>query len=191
MYTLAVGDQHQDQLSVLKLVTGRLDAAKIPYMVTGSIAAGHYGQPRMTRDIDIVVQVEPAEARVLADALGEEFAADAELIRKAIARQSLFNVIHREAIVKVDFVVRKPAAYRIEEFARRRQVTIDGHPLWIVAPEDLILSKLEWAKSSHSELQLRDVRSVLKFQQKAIDRAYLDRWAVHLSVDALLRELES
>src|SRR5213593_3471422 len=56
---LLVSDQPQDQLSVLKLVTRRLDAARIPYMITGSIASGHYGHPRMTRDIDIVVHMKP------------------------------------------------------------------------------------------------------------------------------------
>ena len=45
-----------DQLSVLKLVTGRLDTSRIAYMVNGSIAAEHYGQSRMTREIDVVVQ---------------------------------------------------------------------------------------------------------------------------------------
>ena len=145
-----MSDQPQDQLSVLKLVTGRLDAARIPYMITGSIAGGLYGHPRMTRDIDVVAELEPADASRLAAALGDEFSADPEIIRSAISRQSLFNVIHREAIVKVDFVVRKNTAYRVEEFGRRRLVEVDGHPLWMVAPEDLILSKLAWARDSHS-----------------------------------------
>jgi hypothetical protein len=188
-YTRAVNDQLPDQLSVLKLVTGRLDTAQIPYMITGSIAAGHYGHPRMTRDIGVVVQLEPADPTPLAEALGDEFGADAETIRDAIARRGLFNVIHREAVVKVDFIVRKNAAYRIQEFERRRLVDLNGHPLSMVSPEDLILSKLVWAKDSHSELQLRDVRGVLKIQRATIDRAYLDRWATHLAVDDLLREV--
>jgi len=123
--------------------------------------------------------------------LPEALATDPEVIRAAISRRSLFNAIHREAVVKVDFVVRKNSAYRIEEFGRRRLVSVDAHPLWMVAPEDLILSKLVWAKDSHSELQLRDVRGVLKFQRATLDRTYLDRWAVNLSVDGLLREVES
>lgn len=184
-------DEPPDQLAVLKQVTGGLDAAGIPYMITGSIAAGHYGHPRMTRDIDVVVRVEPADAARLAAALGDEFAPDPERIRAAISRRSLFNVIHREAVVKVDFVIRKDDAYRVEEFGRRRLVDIDGHPLWMVAPEDLILSKLLWAKDTRSELQLRDVRSVLKFQQTTLDRTYLHRWATILSVATLLYEVES
>ena len=74
-----------DQVSVLKLITRRLDVAGIPYMVTGSIAAGLYGQPRMTRDIDLVVHVEPADAERLAAAVGEELSPDPDAMRAAIA----------------------------------------------------------------------------------------------------------
>jgi hypothetical protein len=186
-----VPDVAEDQFSVLRLVTGRLDAAGIPYMITGSIAGGHYGQPRMTRDIDVVVAVEPADAPRLANALGDDFAADEASLRTAIARRGMFNLIHRAAIVKVDFVVRKHTPYRLEEFRRRRRVEVDGHPLWMVAPEDLVLSKLVWAKDSRSELQLRDVRSVLRLQDAVLDRAYLAHWAAELSVTDLLRETES
>jgi hypothetical protein len=122
--------------------------------------------------------------------LGEEFSADLDIIHAAIARGTLFNVIHRDAIVKVDVIVRKNTAYRIEEFRRRRIVDVDGHPLWMIAPEDLILSKRLWAKDSRSELQLRDVRGILALQGAALDAGYLDRWATSLSVDALLREVQ-
>jgi hypothetical protein len=186
-----VAEQPQDQLSVLKAVTGRLDAAGIPYMITGSIAAGHYGYPRMTRDIDLVAQLEPGDAARLAAALGDDFGADAEVIHAAISRQAIFNVIHVEAIVKVDFVVLKHTPFRLEEFGRRRLAQVDGHPIWIVSPEDLVLSKLVWAKDSRSELQMRDIRGVIAFQRATLDRPYLERWAAQLSVADLLREVES
>ena len=179
-----------DQLSVLKLVTGRLDAAGVAYMVTGSIAAGHYGQPRMTRDIDVVVQLNPRDADRLVATLGEEFTGDADTIRSAIAHRSMFNVIHYEALTKIDFVVLKDVPYRIEEFERRRIVEVDGHPLWIVSPEDLVLSKLVWAKDSRSELHLRDVRSIITCQP-ALDWTYIERWAASLTVTALLREVRA
>jgi hypothetical protein len=176
-----------DQLSVLKLVAARLDTAGIPYMITGSIAAGHYGQPRMTRDLDFVVELAPADVARIAALFGDQFECDAEMIGRAITRQALFNLIHTDAIVKVDFDIRKDAPYRLEEFGRRRRVDIDGQPMWIVAAEDLVLSKLVWASSSRSELQLRDVRQVLKAQAE-LDWAYLDRWALVLGVGELLDE---
>ncbi|MBI4484920.1 MAG: nucleotidyl transferase AbiEii/AbiGii toxin family protein [Acidobacteria bacterium] len=150
-----------DQFSILKLVAGRLESAGIPYMLTGSIAAGYYAQPRMTRDIDVVIEVVPDDAERLATVFAADFAVSVDAIRAAISRRGLFNLIHVEAVTKVDFVVRKDAPYRIEEFRRRRRVEIGGHPFWIVSPEDLVLSKLAWAKTSRSELQLRDVRQLL------------------------------
>jgi len=179
-----------DQFSVLKLVTERLDAAGIAYMLTGSIAAGYYAQPRMTRDIDLVVELVPADAERITGAFTPEFACDVEGIRSAIARQSLFNLIHVEAVAKVDFVVRKDLPYRREEFRRRRRVEIGGHLLWIVSAEDLILSKLAWAKTSRSELQLRDVRQLLT-AVRPLDQAYLDRWAASLTVTDLLQEVRA
>lgn len=177
-----------DQFSILTLVAERLDAAGIPYMLTGSIAAGYYAQPRMTRDIDLVIDVQPHDAERFAAAFAPEFMVDADAIRAAIARQSLFNLIHVEAVTKVDFVVRKDVPYRHEEFRRRRRVDIGGQLLWIVSPEDLILSKLVWAKTSRSELQLRDVRQLLAAVE-TLDWTYMDHWAESLTVDELLREV--
>jgi len=177
-----------DQLSILKLVAARLDAANIGYMITGSIAAGHYAQPRMTRDLDLVVELEPADAERLVALFGDQFECDLHAIRGAIARRSMFNLIHTDAIVKVDFVVRKSAPFRLEEFGRRRRVEIDGQPMWMVSAEDLVLSKLLWARDSRSELQLRDVRHILA-AQSALDWAYVERWAEVVDVRALLQEV--
>lgn len=176
-----------DELAVLKLVTARLEAAGIAYMITGSIAAGYYAEPRMTRDVDLVVELEPDDVAVVANLFTPEFLVDAESIVRAVQRRAMFNLIHIAAAVKVDMIVRKDLPYRREEFRRRRQVTIDGQHMWLVSPEDLILSKLDWAKDSRSELQLRDVRGLLR-AVPGLDEAYLERWADELGIPHLLRE---
>jgi len=102
----------------------------------------------------------------------------------------MFNLIHTEAIVKVDFVVRKNTPYRTEEFNRRRPVVIDGQTVWVVSPEDLILSKLVWAKDTRSEIQLRDVRRIIT-DQPSLDFPYLNRWGSLLGVGELLREVQT
>jgi len=179
-----------DELAVLKLVTGRLDAAGIRYMLTGSIALGHYAQPRMTRDIDLVIDVQSDDADRFCALFAPEFECDPGSVRTAIQRQSMFNLIHTEAIVKVDFVVRKNTPYRTEEFNRRRPVVIDGQTVWVVSPEDLILSKLVWAKDTRSEIQLRDVRRIIT-DQPSLDFPYLNRWGSLLGVGELLREVQT
>ena len=50
-----------DELSVLKLVASRLEAVGLPYMVTGSVALSLYAEPRLTREVDLVVDLRPSD----------------------------------------------------------------------------------------------------------------------------------
>jgi hypothetical protein len=102
----------------------------------------------------------------------------------------MFNIIHSESIVKVDFIVRKDLAYRLEEFARRRPVDISGATVWMVSPEDLLLSKLHWAKDSRSEVQLKDARNLIACVTD-LEWGYVERWAAHLSVFDLLAKVRA
>jgi len=169
-------------------VTGRLDGAHVPYMLTGSMALNFYAVPRMTRDIDLVVELSPSDAERVSDLFGADFYVDREAVRDAIEHGSVFNIIHISLVVKVDLVVRKDTDYRRTEFARRRQVTFEGHPLSIVAPEDLIISKLDWARDSRSAVQFDDVRNILRAYPH-LDRQYLERWISALGLEALYREV--
>ncbi len=177
-----------EELEVLKIVTGRLDSAGIPYMVTGSIATNYYAVPRMTRDVDIVIQVSTADTDRLTELFRGDFYIEPEAVGRAIAERTAFNVIHTGSVVKVDFVVRKDSDYRREEFRRRRRVTIDDITIFIVAPEDLIMSKLDWARDSRSVIHLADVRNLLA-ADPGLDREYLVRWVNRLGLDSLYREV--
>lgn len=179
-----------DELNILKSVTGRLEAAGIPYMVTGSMATNFYAVPRMTRDIDLVIELGEAEVERVVGLFQNEYYIDSEMVRQAVRQRSMFNMIHHDLVVKVDCVVRKDSEYRREEFSRRRIVSIEGLPISLVSPEDLILSKLEWAKESRSQMQLNDVRNLLGSVED-LDRAYLNRWADRLGLAELYREVQS
>ncbi|HEV8641548.1 MAG TPA: hypothetical protein VGV13_10675 [Methylomirabilota bacterium] len=177
-----------EELEVLKIVTRRLGSAGIPYMVTGSIAANYYAVPRMTRDIDIVIQALGADAERLSELFRGDFYVEPEAVVRAIAERTTFNVIHTALVVKVDFIVRKDSDYRREEFRRRRRVTIEDITIFVVAPEDLIISKLDWAKDTRSEVQLADVRNLLA-AERGLDWEYLSRWVTRLGLDSLYREV--
>jgi len=177
-----------DELDVLKSVAARLEAAGIPYMVTGSMAANFYATPRMTRDIDLVVELREGDVTRIVTLFQGEYYIDRAMVEQAVRTRSMFNMIHNALVVKVDCVVRKDSEYRRGEFSRRRTVGIDGQPVGLVAPEDLILSKLEWAKESRSQIQLDDVRNLLRSVQH-LDHAYLNRWADRLGVATLYREI--
>lgn len=177
-----------EELDVLTTVAGRLDGAGIPYMITGSIAVNYYAVPRMTRDIDLVVDLSARDAGRIVSLFQSDFYVDEEMVQRAIAEQGMFNLIHNRFVIKVDIVVRKDTEYRRTEFARRRAITVENHPFFITTPEDLILSKLLWAKDSRSEVQLADVRNLVASVEK-LDRDYLEAWAQRLSVESLYREV--
>ena len=179
-----------DQLKFLLAIAERLDRAGIPYMVTGSVALAMYATPRMTRDIDLVVEIGAAEVATIVGLFEHDCFVDAESVGGAVSGQGMFNIIHNDWIVKADFVVRKDEAYRVAEFARRRTIEIDGRPVVFVAPEDLILSKLWWARESGSELQERDVRDLLDAVED-LDLDYLRRWAADLDIADNLERLRA
>ncbi len=177
-----------EELEVLKIVTGRLAQAGIPYMITGSVAGNFYAMPRMTRDIDIVIDLAEPDVRRIVEMFRDDFYVDGAAVQQAARERGMFNIIHSAHVVKVDFVVRKDSEYRREEFSRRRPIRVEGTEMFLVAPEDLILSKLEWAKDTRSEIQLADVRNLLEAVE-GLDRHYLLEWAKKLSVEALYRDM--
>jgi len=178
-----------EQLEFLRLIAARLHAAGTPYMVTGSLAQAVWAVPRMTRSIDVVVEVGPAEAQRLIALFAGDCVIDEDAVQEAIARRGMFNVIHTEWIVKADFIVRKDAAYRKVELDRRRWLEVAGAAIAFVSPEDLILSKLVWGEDSHSELQRKDVRQLVEAVQD-LDWGYLHTWAVELGVRDALERIE-
>jgi hypothetical protein len=62
-----------NELEVLKDVAERLERAGIAYMLTGSVAMNYYAQPRMTRDIDLVVALDPSDAARIRNTFEPDF----------------------------------------------------------------------------------------------------------------------
>jgi len=177
------------ELDVLKLTCHRLDQANIPYMLTGSFAANFYAVPRMTRDIDIVIEMHMPDMNKFFQLFQNDFYVNEDSIKEAINYNSMFNIIHNESIFKIDFIIRKDESYRHVEFQRKRQVLLDNTKIWIVAPEDLIISKLFWAKDSCSEMQLRDVKNLI-FSIKNLDNDYIIKWIQTLKLNAIYERLQ-
>lgn len=173
------------ELDVLKDVITRLESAGLDYMLTGSLAMNYYAQPRMTRDIDIVVVLEGNDTHRIVETFGKDYYVSEEAIVSAVKDATIFNLVHLESVVKVDIIVRKPDKYRQHEFSRRIQVKISDFSTWIVSKEDLILSKLNWARDTKSEMQLKDVKNLLA---SSPDMEYLQQWAKELHVQELLKE---
>jgi hypothetical protein len=175
----------KNELDILRDISGKFTEARIPFMLTGSMAMNYYAQPRMTRDIDLVVALEAKDIENLMRVVGLEYYVAREAVNSSVAHASMFNLIHLETVIKVDCIIQKRSAYRRVEFGRRQKVNIQGFETYIVSKEDLILSKLFWAKDSESEVQLRDVKNLL---QGGYDSVYLKQWTRELDLDNLLEQ---
>jgi hypothetical protein len=168
-----------------------LDKAGIPYMVAGSLGSSLHGRPRATNDVDLVIDPTEPQFQCFLDSIGEDYYVSKEAAWAALHARSAFNILDIQTGWKADLRVRGTRAFSATEFERRRKATILGLEVWVLTAEDAILSKLEWAKDSASEQQMRDVLGVLQIQSENIDKDYLWKWAQILGVqDALARLLE-
>jgi len=174
-----------NEIDIVRDISRRFEQAHIPYMLTGSMAMNYYAQPRMTRDIDVVIVISPDDVGRVAALFRQDYYVSEENIRESLAHESIFNLIHRESVIKVDCIIRKSGEYRRVEFERRRKISVLDFDTFIASKEDLIISKLFWAKDSHSEIQLGDVRNLLG---TGFDAEYLQRWTRELKLDNLLKE---
>jgi hypothetical protein len=172
-----------NELDILKLVASRLNDAEFDYMLSGSVALTFYGKPRMTRDIDIVVMIPMTAVDRFVKLFEKDFYIDKDMAADAIRNQSMFNIIHLETVIKVDFIIRKDQEYRIMEFNKRKKMKLEDRDISVVSLEDLIISKLYWAKDSFSEMQIKDIVSLMDLD---IDMGYVEGWCSRLGLDKIL-----
>jgi len=168
---------------VFPRITAALDQAGIAYMLSGSFASAYYGAPRSTQDIDLVIAATPPQLRAFAQSLrSDEYYVDLDAALEAHQRQSLFNVIDQVTGWKIDLIIRKSRAFSQEEFRRRQLVNLQGLSLFVASAEDVVVSKLEWAKLGQSHRHIEDVAGILRVHWGALDRSYLERWIAELGL---------
>jgi hypothetical protein len=169
---------------VFRRITAALDRANIDYMLSGSFASAYYGAPRSTQDIDLVIAATPAQLRAFVQGLpSNEYYVDLDAALEAHRRQSLFNVIDLETGWKIDLIIRKSRAFSEEEFRRRQQINLQDTSLFVVSPEDVVISKLEWAKLAQSQRHIDDAAGILKMRWESLDRFYLEKWILDLDLE--------
>ncbi len=178
----------QNELDIVRDVSQRLDVAGIAYMLTGSMAMNYYAQPRMTRAIDLIVALAAHDIDTVMRLFHPDDYFSRDAVADSIIHESIFNLIHQESVIKVDCIIRKASPYRLAEFERRQHIVIEDFSTWIATKEDLIISKLFWAKDSGSEMQLRDVKNLAA---TGYDEPYVERWTDSLGLRTLWNECKA
>lgn len=168
-------------LKFLQKIIEYFNQTGIEYMLSGSVAMSIYTLPRATRDFDFVVHLQPKDIDGFANHFSGEYYCDADAIKDAIEHQSLFNVIDHSSGFKADFVILKNAEYRQTEFKRRQKTEIEGISVYVVSPEDLLISKLIWIQGYQSGIQKDDIINL--WELSTLDRDYINNWIKSLNLN--------
>ena len=112
----------------------------------------------------------------------DQYYVSADAALQAYGTEGLFNVVDFASGWKVDFIIRKPRAFSVREFERRQQSEWLGTTLYVASAEDIVISKLEWAKASESERQIADVVGILRTRSGQLDLEYIEHWVAALDL---------
>jgi hypothetical protein len=158
-------------------ILAALEPAEIAYMLTGSFASAFYGVTRATQDIDFVVDATSDQLTGFVQHLsGDQYYVDLDAALEALHHESMFNVVDMQSGWKIDLIIRKSRPFSLREFERRRRAEIQGTGFFVATIEDLMISKLEWAKLGSSRRQIADAAALLKLHDQTLDHAYIEKW---------------
>jgi hypothetical protein len=156
-----------------------LNQLGIRYIVSGSVAAILYGEPRLTHDVDFVVFLRNTDILKLQEAFPtpEFYVPPAEVIASEMARpKGQFNVIHSDTGFKADFYTTGRDELDAMGFRNSRKMEFLGEPIIVAPPEYVIVRKLEYFREGGSDKHLRDIRAMLAVSGELINHAGLDEW---------------
>jgi len=160
----------------------------LPYAVTGSVASMAYGEPRLTNDIDLVLEIKTDDIPRLIAAFPEAdfYLPPSEVIATEIVRgnRGHLNIISQHSLLKADVYLVSGEPLHRWAMENVRIIDIEGLPVAFTPPEYLIIRKLEFYREGGSQKHLRDIASMLVESSEIIDQAFLNHHLTALNLTA-------
>jgi len=157
----------------------RLEANSLTYIVTGSVAGIIYGEPRLTHDIDLILELDIENAHKILDAFPEDgfYRPPIEVIKQEIKRpyRGHFNLIHHESGFKADIYL--SGKDKLHEWAilNKKKYKLGDKDIWVAPPEYVILRKLEYYREGKSDKHLTDINNILEVSSSNLDMKVLNQ----------------
>jgi len=166
-----------------------LEACGIHYMLVGSFSSNFYGVGRSTKDADFVLQLEGKSLSELTEYLGPAFKLDPQMLFETFTdtTRHIVNVEGTQFEIELFYLSTDP--YDQSRFQRRQQVKILGHLAYLPTAEDVIITKLRWAKQGNRPKDKDDVRNVIAIQAERLDWDYIHQWCEEHDTRPLLDEI--
>ena len=150
-----------------------LNKQNLTYMVTGATAAIVYGTPRLTHDIDLILDLEFSEISKFRSAFKEDefYVPPEETIIAEISREyhGHINLLHLATGYKADCYFTGRDSLHELAWKKRKSLDFHGHKIWVAPPEYVILRKLQYYGEGGSEKHLTDIRNMIHISGDTID----------------------
>lgn len=176
------------QTDFFSLFTDRLNTLGVRYMVVGSVAGMMYGEPRLTLDVDIVLELPLAAAEKLCELfpIEEFYCPPVEVIRVELSRaqRGHFNLIHHDTGSKADMYLGGRDLLHAWAMNHAVKTDVEGHLVWFAPPEYVIIGKLQYFREGRSQKHLHDIRGILRVSGDRIDRPWLDARVAELGLES-------
>lgn len=182
--------EQADQEALNRLLVALLEELGLPYAIGGSMAAMAYSEPRYTKDIDLMFDAGLSQLGELVEAI-ESLQVYVDpldtILEFNLPRQMPISVVDGTTGVRADLYWARPSGLDQSAMTRRRQrMMYDDPPLeaWYLAPEDVILYKLDYFRQSEGVSQKHpiDISKMLAVVGDQLDRAYLEQWTKEIGV---------
>jgi hypothetical protein len=161
-----------------------LGGLRVKWYLFGAQAALIYGAARLTADIDVTVQLGNRETAELVRALESAgFRLRVRDVADFAARTRVLPFLHPRTGMPIDIVLAGPG---LEEafVRRRRRRTIDGVPVPVASPEDIVVMKVLAGRgkdeddvvailAAQPKLDLAWIRKTLRTLERALDQSDL------------------
>jgi len=163
-----------------------LERTGISYMITGGVASVIYGDPRFTRDVDVVLALEPSSVARLVGAFEGDayYVPPTEVLEAEVARSPAgrFNIIHRDTALRADIYLAGADPLHGWAFERRQRLRLEEIGIWVAPLEYVVLRKLQYYQASESDRHLRDISMMLRISGELMDATELERWLLELDL---------
>jgi hypothetical protein len=164
--------------NLFRIFVSRFNKLSIPYMITGAVASIIYGEPRLTNDIDMVIDLKSEGIGQFANCFPIEdfYCPPPEVIKLEISRplRGHFNLIHHKTGFRADIYASGKDELHFWGLKNRKPVDVEGDEFWLAPVEYVILRKLEYYQEGGSEKHLRDIAGILAISSDQINLTVLD-----------------
>jgi hypothetical protein len=175
------------EVNLFLLFIKPLNRLKIPYIITGAAATIIYGVPRLTHDIDLIIQLDSVKiGEFIIQFPSDKFYLPPEEVIKLEIKRPLrghFNIIHHETGFKADIYIMGEDMLHKWALANKKSFNILEETIWVAPPEYVIIRKLEYFREGGSSKHLNDIKNILEVMKGNIDYEFIREKIKQYSLD--------